>query len=354
MKKTFIYLGKAFRNISGVEALLLTYDFLILLFAPSYLENYYFWSIALLCDLGIIASHGAWIHHSITKSPTPSPPESRPWRRTEGLIIRSLVLTFFIGVFLFQKETNDQFTQRSNLVDVANYSWYIISFTAIYECFYCVLKTLHAIDTDWLRGSDGHIGLPNTISIIRIALAICIPHIYYAQSFGDMSNTIATIILGIALSTDAIDGHLARHLQQITRAGKALDPLGDKLIFYPVAVGLVFATSGECLYMINDIPTTLLSAAITAVVARDVAVITWYFVFGRHYQSGVSAGIVDKMRAIILSAWLISTALAITVPDTTFGDSMAGISSISLLAAGIASPLSLVRDFIRIHKRGIH
>ena len=52
-------------------------------------------------------------------------------------------------------------------------------------------------------------------------------------------NYIAAILFIIAASTDGIDGYIARKRKQITRFGKFLDPVADKLLVTAALIALV-------------------------------------------------------------------------------------------------------------------
>lgn len=347
MLTPFKFFWTGLKNISLIEVMLLFFDIATVVFAPRYCFDYYLWAIVLLCDLGLIISHGAWLRHARRLKPVG---ESVPWQRTEGIVMRGIMLMYIVCVTLFMSFTGAEVMSVSHLSYLSTYCWYLVEFTAIYELFYSVLKTLNAHDSSWLDGAKGHLGIPNAISIIRIALALCVPHIYATKSFGAESYTIASIVLGLALSTDAVDGYLARSMNQTTKAGKALDPLGDKLIFYPVAVGFYLAADKHFVQPLENTPFWLAYVAAALVVLRDILIVIWFFVFGKNYENGISAGYADKIRTIILSAWLVSTALAITIPETSLGIAMIWISWTTLLAAGIASPISFAIDIYRVLK----
>lgn len=79
--------------------------------------------------------------------------------------------------------------------------------------------------------------LPNTITVVRcgvVPILLLLP--WYSSQSG--SQVIAWIFILSALA-DVLDGWLARRGQQVTRIGKLLDPLADKLIISTALIVLV-------------------------------------------------------------------------------------------------------------------
>lgn len=79
--------------------------------------------------------------------------------------------------------------------------------------------------------------LANKITITRIFLVpVFLFFLLVKMPYG---NLIATSIFIIAALTDTLDGYIARSRNQITKFGKFLDPLADKLIVTAALVALV-------------------------------------------------------------------------------------------------------------------
>jgi CDP-diacylglycerol--glycerol-3-phosphate 3-phosphatidyltransferase len=79
--------------------------------------------------------------------------------------------------------------------------------------------------------------LPNTITVVRVGV---VPILLLLPWF---SNRAGSCFIGwsftIAAFSDLLDGWLARRGQQVTRIGKLLDPLADKLIISTALIVLV-------------------------------------------------------------------------------------------------------------------
>ena len=77
------------------------------------------------------------------------------------------------------------------------------------------------------------INVPNLLSILRIALVPVFLWFLLDEFF-----LAAIIVLAIAGLTDFLDGYLARKLNQITKLGKMLDPVADRLYIFATLLAL--------------------------------------------------------------------------------------------------------------------
>lgn len=75
--------------------------------------------------------------------------------------------------------------------------------------------------------------LPNFLTIIRFILVPVMAFFLLTEKF------IAAIIVYVAASiTDVLDGYIARKYNLITKLGKILDPMADKLLQFAALLGL--------------------------------------------------------------------------------------------------------------------
>ncbi len=81
--------------------------------------------------------------------------------------------------------------------------------------------------------------IPNLMGYFRILLIPVIVWRYVtAETVTDYY--IAAVIIGISGITDFLDGFVARRFHMITKVGKALDPIADKLIQGAIVLSLCF------------------------------------------------------------------------------------------------------------------
>ena len=99
--------------------------------------------------------------------------------------------------------------------------------------------------------------LANSLSVLRVLL---IPFVLYFIAQGPAAQLQTVLLLLIAGATDLGDGWVARHYNQVSRLGKILDPLADKIFLTCLLGALVWW---------RDLPLWLLGMLLV----RDLAIV---------------------------------------------------------------------------------
>lgn len=350
MKKLFEYAKCFLAHPTNAEINLFIFNVVTAIFPAIFMVDWYLWALVVAADIVVCMAHGAYSFQRKLEFRADSPlaRQTPPWQTPVNSCYRFIGL----GCICLLCSVQEYFDVISHSAATAfrTYGWYVAVVIAVCDAFRSVLKAMHNADNSWLTGTKGEIGTPNWISIIRIGVALVTPHIYVAQSFGAWSNVIATVILAAAILTDLLDGYIARSTGQTTKAGKALDPLGDKFILYPNAAAFVISTGG--LLAMPDMLRFKASIiiAIVLTVGRDLLFVLWFFIFGRKLKEGIGASMTDKIRMLAICCWLGGTAMALTLKGTLFGTMMAWVSFNALLITGFLSVVSLIVDLSRVRR----
>jgi len=114
--------------------------------------------------------------------------------------------------------------------------------------------------------------LANKITIARIFLVpIFMIFLLSKMPYG---ITIATFIFIIAALTDSLDGYIARSKNQVTKLGKFMDPLADKLLVTAALVSLVQMGKLPAWVVVIIISREFIVSVFRAVAAADGIVIS--------------------------------------------------------------------------------
>lgn len=84
-------------------------------------------------------------------------------------------------------------------------------------------------------GEDRLLTVPNVITVIRL---LFLP-VFLWLLFGREDRVMAAIVLGALGATDWVDGYIARRWNQVSTAGKILDPVADRLLFFVGGIGII-------------------------------------------------------------------------------------------------------------------
>jgi CDP-diacylglycerol---glycerol-3-phosphate 3-phosphatidyltransferase len=128
------------------------------------------------------------------------------------------------------------------------------------------------------------LNIPNSITIARIAL---VPLIVFLLLLGAEGNTwqrwLALFLFILAISTDGLDGSIARRTNRVTNLGKILDPIADKALIGGLL--LVLSYLGEIAWWITVV-----------ILTRELAVTLYRVLVAK--RNVISASLSGKLKTI--------------------------------------------------------
>lgn len=131
------------------------------------------------------------------------------------------------------------------------------------------------------------LNLPNTITLARIAMVpIFVTLLFVAENKNTVERWLAVVVFVIAISTDGIDGAIARKRNLITNLGKLLDPIADKALIGGALISL--SLLGELSWYITG-----------AILIREFAITIYRLVLAKRRVLAASTG--GKFKTIIQS-----------------------------------------------------
>ena len=116
-------------------------------------------------------------------------------------------------------------------------------------------------------GQESNINLPNVLTLVRILL-IPVFIMLLIDPTPDRALA-AAIVFVIAAVTDLLDGYVARKTGQITKLGRLLDPIADKLLVLSALILLVQVDRVSALIAILIIAREVAVTGIRAIAATE-------------------------------------------------------------------------------------
>jgi len=89
-----------------------------------------------------------------------------------------------------------------------------------------------------LKEAKKGLNIPNLLTLIRIWAIPAIVATFFIS--GAWASWLGVILFAIAGITDYLDGYLARHWNQLSRFGRILDPIADKLLVGSILIMLAW------------------------------------------------------------------------------------------------------------------
>jgi CDP-diacylglycerol---glycerol-3-phosphate 3-phosphatidyltransferase len=121
------------------------------------------------------------------------------------------------------------------------------------------------------------VNLPNSITLARIALVpLFVYLLLVAESVNSLERWLAGFVFVLAISTDGLDGAIARKSGKVTNLGKILDPIADKALIGGSLLTLSFL--GEISWWISFViiaREALVTLFRLVVLRRDVIAASW-------------------------------------------------------------------------------
>lgn len=119
----------------------------------------------------------------------------------------------------------------------------------------------------WKQVGQESINVPNLLTLTRILL---IPVFVVLFATPDPRRSIiAAVVFTVAAVTDLLDGYLARRSGQVTKLGKLLDPIADKLLVLSALILLVNVDRVSALVAILIIAREVAVTGIRAIAATE-------------------------------------------------------------------------------------
>jgi cardiolipin synthase len=122
---------------------------------------------------------------------------------------------------------------------------------------------------------DRILTLPNAVTVVRL----CLLPVFLWLLLGRDDRYPAAWVLAAMGSTDWVDGYLARHLHQVSKVGKILDPVADRLLLIGGAGAILYVGAVPVWVAVVALGREALVAGATLVLAGLGAKridVTWY------------------------------------------------------------------------------
>lgn len=175
-----------------------------------------------------------------------------------------------------------------------------------------------------LRAGDGPVStwsVPNLISFARIALVPVFVVVLAVGAHDVAGRWWATALFVVAISTDSLDGHLARSRNLVTDLGKILDPIADKALTGAALV--VLSALGELPWWVT-----------LPILVREVGITVYRFAVLSKRVIPASKG--GKTKTVLQS---VAIALAIAPLPALLGSWVNGVNAVVM---GLAFVVTIV------------
>lgn len=126
---------------------------------------------------------------------------------------------------------------------------------------------MNRVSEAWRDIGADSLNVPNVLTLLRILL-IPVFIILFVNPTPDQSLA-AAIVFAVAAVTDMLDGYIARRTGQVTKLGKLLDPIADKLLVLSALILLMNVERVSALVVLLIVGRELAVTGIRAIAAGE-------------------------------------------------------------------------------------
>lgn len=179
--------------------------------------------------------------------------------------------------------------------------------------------------------------LPNLLTLVRILLVpvFLLAFLTRYKALG----LLAAFIFVVAAITDGVDGYLARKNNEVTKLGKFLDPLADKLLITAALIGLV--------------EVKLISTWIAMVIIGRELAVTGLRGIAAAEGTVIAAGPWGKAKTVVQIVFIVTAMLSRSLPEGFWLDYLADWLFLPSLWLAVALTLWSGIDYFQGYYRGL-
>ena len=126
---------------------------------------------------------------------------------------------------------------------------------------------MNRVVESWKEIGQDSINLPNFLTLVRICLIPVFVLVFLEPT--PERSLVAAVIFAAAAVTDLLDGYIARRTGQITKLGKLLDPIADKMLVLSALILLINIDRVSALVALLIIARELAVTGIRAIAAGE-------------------------------------------------------------------------------------